>query len=314
MEGINSLPLNPNTTDKLRIQPYFPKTGDFRDNHVRDSCPRFLQKNYNIPRPDWNSKMKMKIPYALPPPANPRFSQSLDKAIEYELKHGRRLDPNMDKKKLRRTISNRLSAQRSRIKKAQYISKMEKMVNDLEELISVLTPQIESYKEKRKQLLLQNDSLQNLVELHSNEAKLREIELEQKRVEVCRLKDLEKTTNKNNEDSDSWSQQMQDFSLKQIEKQPYLSLGFCQNGLQHLQKLWPNQFCQQQLLSSAVVLQAGLKMAPNSGLQKTGKDGLRCSKSWEPIEVWSAPEKNKEEAEIDEYLNFEAVNVDAASV
>ncbi|KAL0419228.1 UNVERIFIED_CONTAM: Basic leucine zipper 6 [Sesamum radiatum] len=317
MEGINSLPLNPNATDdKLRIQPYFPKTGDFRDNHVRDSCPRFLHKsNSIIPRPDWNTKMKMKIPYAFPPPANvPRFNLSLDKAIEYELKHGRRLDPNMDKKKLRRTISNRLSAQRSRIKKAQYINKMEKMVTDLEELISVLTPQIESYKEKRKQLLLQNDSLQTLVELHLNDAKLREFELEQKRVEVRMLKDLEKTSDKHNEDSNSGSQQMQNSSSKQFQKQPYPGLGFYQNGLKHLQKLWPNQFSQQQLRSSGQLVQAGLKTAPNLGLQKTGKDRPPCFKNRQPIEASSAPEKNQEEAEIDEYINFEALNVDAATV
>ncbi|KAL0458681.1 UNVERIFIED_CONTAM: hypothetical protein Slati_0495300 [Sesamum latifolium] len=319
MEGIISLPLNPNATDdKLRIQPYFPKTGDFRDNHVRDSCPRFLHKNNSIiiPRPDWNTKMKMKIPYAFPPPATvPRFNFSLDKAIEYELKHGRRLDPNMDKKKLRRTISNRLSAQRSRIKKAQYINKMEKMVTDLEELISVLIPQIESYKEKRKQLLLQNDSLQNLVELHLNEAKLREFELEQKRVEVFMLKDLGKTSNKINEDhSNSGSKQMQDSSSKQYEKQPYPGLGFSQNGLQHLQKLWANQFYQQQLRSSGQLVQTGLRTAPNLGLQKTGKDRPPCFKIRQPIESSSAPEKNQEEAEIDEYLNLEALNVDAASV
>ncbi|EPS67439.1 hypothetical protein M569_07336, partial [Genlisea aurea] len=47
---------------------------------------------------------------------------SLDEAVKYELKYGRRLKAAaVDRRKLRRTISNRLSAQRSRMKRAQYI-------------------------------------------------------------------------------------------------------------------------------------------------------------------------------------------------
>ncbi|KAI3450317.1 hypothetical protein Pfo_006982 [Paulownia fortunei] len=209
------------------------------------------------------------------------------------------------------TISNRLSAQRSRLKKAQYINDMEKMVKDLEELISVLTPQIESYKEKRKVLLLQNDSLQKLVEIRSNESKLCEIELEQKRVEVQRLKELEKSLNKNIHDLNFGPQQMQHLRFKQFMAQPYTSLGFYQNGLQHIKKFGSYQFCQQQLPNSALV-QSGLKMAPNFGFEQPGKHQQPGFTIKLPVELLT-PEKNQEEAEIDQYFNFEALYVDPAS-
>lgn len=51
--------------------------------------------------------VKMKVALQLPPPLPPtsetrKATLNLDKAIEYELKHGRKLDPKMDRKKLRR--------------------------------------------------------------------------------------------------------------------------------------------------------------------------------------------------------------------
>ncbi|KAI3450318.1 hypothetical protein Pfo_006983 [Paulownia fortunei] len=168
------------------------------------------------------------------------------------------------------TILNRLSAQRSRIKKAQYINDMEKMVKELEVLISVLTPQIESYKEKRKLLLLQNDSLQKLVEIRLNESKLCEIELEHKRVEVHRLQELEKSVNNNNHDSNFGPQLMQHLRFKQF-------------------------------------------MAPKFGFEQPDKDQQPGFMIKLPVEVLT-PEKNQEEAEIDQYFNFEeALNVDPAS-
>ncbi|PIN09629.1 hypothetical protein CDL12_17785 [Handroanthus impetiginosus] len=175
---------------------------------------------------EWK-QMKTKIPLAPPHKSsslpmlgqlsNPKITVTLDEAIKYGL--NRKSDPNMDKKKLRRTISNRLSAQRSRMKKAQYINDMEKMVNDLEDMISALTSQLKNYKEKWKLLLIQNDSLQKLIEIYSNESKLRAMELEQKQIQVNNLKELEKITVNKNINND------------QLAMQSYPNLGFRENGL-----------------------------------------------------------------------------------
>ncbi|XP_057764431.1 basic leucine zipper 2 [Salvia miltiorrhiza] len=117
---------------------------------------------------------------------------NLDKAIEYELKHGRKLDPRMDRKKLRRTVSNRLSAQRSRVKKAQYIHDMERRVTELEDTITVLTLRVERFKEKRRLLQLQNEALERLVQIRLNEANLAQMVLEKNKAELGRLKEVEK--------------------------------------------------------------------------------------------------------------------------
>ncbi|KAL7152230.1 hypothetical protein ABFS83_04G083300 [Erythranthe nasuta] len=128
---------------------------------------------------------------------HPRAALTLDEAIEYELKHGRRLDPNMDQRKLRRTVSNRLSAERSRIKKVKYIDQMEKTVIELEKLILFLTPQVETQLENKKELMEENESLQKLAAIRLNESKLAELEVERKQAEIARLKELEKTAKSN---------------------------------------------------------------------------------------------------------------------
>ncbi|KAI9196336.1 hypothetical protein LWI28_023051 [Acer negundo] len=58
-----------------------------------------------------------------------------------------RADPNMDEKKHRRTMSNRLSAERTRKKRAQYVSELERKLKILEVRIAVQRPQISQDKE-----------------------------------------------------------------------------------------------------------------------------------------------------------------------
>ncbi|KAL6547347.1 hypothetical protein OROMI_023068 [Orobanche minor] len=225
-----------------------------------------------------------------------RVTLTLDKAVEYEIKHGCKLDPNMDRRKLRRTISNRLSAQRSRIRKAQYINDMEKMVNDLEELISHLTPRMQSYQEKRRLLLLQNDSLQKLMEFRMNESKLSEIELEQKRAEVSRLKELENTvTNNTDDDSNLYDPQQTRDLMRFTGRQSYPLIGFHQNRLQHV--LHKSGF--HQLITSSPLVQSGPEKETNPGFMFN-----------QPIEM-STPENSQEGADqiIDLYFNFEELNV-----
>ncbi|KAH0688890.1 hypothetical protein KY289_016248 [Solanum tuberosum] len=56
---------------------------------------------------------------------------TLEEAMNLELKNGQ-VDPNVNLKKFRRMISNRLSAQRSRMRNTEYIDELKKEANDLE--------------------------------------------------------------------------------------------------------------------------------------------------------------------------------------
>ncbi|KZV25752.1 basic leucine zipper 61-like [Dorcoceras hygrometricum] len=137
----------------------------------------------------------------------PRLQRSLtlDGGVEYEMKHGSLFNgPNIDLKKIRRTISNRLSAQRSRTKMTNYTSDLEKRVNDLEELISdILSPQVESCNEKIKLLRLENDSLRQQLEKRSSESGRQEMAIEEKRAEIEKQKELKRTAEKNKLAADS---------------------------------------------------------------------------------------------------------------
>ncbi|KAL9169525.1 hypothetical protein ABFS82_04G084700 [Erythranthe guttata] len=213
-----------------------------------NSCPKLADTTSNIPILNMEENMKIETPLAefpqrkpnssnLASPANdthPRAALTLDEAIEYELKHGRRLDPNMDQRKLRRTVSNRLSAQRSRIKKVKYIDQMEKTVIELEKLILFLTPQVESQIENKKELMEENESLQKLVAIRLKKSKLAELEVEQKQAEIARLKEREKTAKRN----------IHGERLKQITTaHPYAKLGYNYENDDEQQQLAAGSTC-----------------------------------------------------------------------
>ncbi|XP_073138181.1 uncharacterized protein [Henckelia pumila] len=124
---------------------------------------------------------------------------TLEEAMEHEMKHGRLFnDPNnVDLKKIRRIVSNRLSAQRSRIKIVNYTSDSEKMIKDLEDRISILISQVESSKEKKILLELENDSLQRELEKRSTKSKSLELAIEEERSQIKLIKEPEKTAQKN---------------------------------------------------------------------------------------------------------------------
>ncbi|CAA0841838.1 Basic leucine zipper 34 [Striga hermonthica] len=203
---------------------------------------------------------------------------TLDKAVEHELKNGRILDPHIDQKKLRRTISNRLSAQRSRLRKNQYINDMEKMVLDLEKLISILTPRVKSYEEKRTLLLVQNNSLQNVLELHLNESKRSEIEVQLKQAEVFRLREIEKIEQQVNGSRQS------------------SQLGYCLQAL-HKFEVNNDRFCEwKSMVIGSTLGQSRLKVEPSSGFKDRD-------------EVSMLARNQDEGVEIDQYFNFEDLNI-----
>ncbi|XP_027771123.1 paramyosin, long form-like [Solanum pennellii] len=115
---------------------------------------------------------------------------SLEEALNSEIKHGQ-VDPNMNMKKLRRTISNRLSAQRSRMKKTEYMDLLKKEAKDLDEKIAFLGRKIENDKDNNKKLQLENQMLQLQLDSITNKSNLLAVQNEELEAELKRLKEPE---------------------------------------------------------------------------------------------------------------------------
>ncbi|XP_051113194.1 uncharacterized protein LOC127239203 [Andrographis paniculata] len=77
----------------------------------------------------------------------------LDKSIENELKH----------RKLRRMLSNRLSAQRAGQKQFSYLEYLNNSADQLQKCIREMWAQVEAIKERNKALHREGDALHNLV-------------------------------------------------------------------------------------------------------------------------------------------------------
>ncbi|KAF3793256.1 Basic leucine zipper 61 [Nymphaea thermarum] len=68
-------------------------------------------------------------------------------------------DPNSDPKRVKRILANRLSAQRSRVRKLQYIADLERSVNALQAEVSTLSPQVAYLDHQRLVLNVDNSAL-----------------------------------------------------------------------------------------------------------------------------------------------------------
>ncbi|KAK2982716.1 hypothetical protein RJ640_025132 [Escallonia rubra] len=132
-------------------------------------------------------------------PCSPSHKRSgtLEQAIEYELKYGqRKLNPNMEPKKLRRLISNRLSAQRSRMKKTQHMYDMEKKLGDLQAMIAVMGPQISTHISLQAKLRTENGLISQKLDTLAKKSYKNDVEIEVKKAEMKRLKELQICLNK----------------------------------------------------------------------------------------------------------------------
>ncbi|WCJ34770.1 Basic leucine zipper 19 [Euphorbia peplus] len=97
---------------------------------------------------------------------------------------------NMDPRKLRRIISNRVSAQKSRMKKIQYVSEMEKKAKALEATIAVLRPQVVMYRNKQQLLEMEQKTLTQEISSRASKKLLNNEEIEENKAEVNRLRKL----------------------------------------------------------------------------------------------------------------------------
>ncbi|KAL3518035.1 hypothetical protein ACH5RR_020624 [Cinchona calisaya] len=111
-------------------------------------------------------------------------------AVENE-KKGRTL-PIPVERQLRRTVSNRLSAQRSRLKKSQYIIELKRATQKLEENATYLTVEVDKWTHKKATVKMHNSILKQQLKTKINESILSNSEIEEKQAEIRRLRALYK--------------------------------------------------------------------------------------------------------------------------
>ncbi|XP_015165679.1 transcription factor VIP1-like [Solanum tuberosum] len=141
--------------------------------------------------------------------------QTLEEAMNFELKHGH-VDPNVDLKKLRRIMSNRLSAQRSRIRKIEYTAELEKKVKELEDTIAWAGSEIENVKDNKKKLMLENEMLQAQLDIVTDKSNLRIAQTQELKLE---LKELAKTQGIEGQSSNFYESE----SIAEIDMDQYLN-------------------------------------------------------------------------------------------
>ncbi|CAN6570289.1 unnamed protein product [Malus baccata var. baccata] len=73
--------------------------------------------------------------------------------------NGRKIDP----KRVKRILANRQSAQRSRVRKLQYVSELERSVNSLQAEVSVLSPRVSFLDHQRLLLNVDNSALKQRI-------------------------------------------------------------------------------------------------------------------------------------------------------
>ncbi|KAK7305443.1 hypothetical protein VNO77_43349 [Canavalia gladiata] len=96
-----------------------------------------------------------------------------------------------DPKKLRRIMSNRLSAQRSRLKKLKYLANLETQAKTYEVQIAELEPQLASFKSEKQFLLMEHEKLDTQMEVLRDETFIRDAEIEKNKSEVNVLKEIQ---------------------------------------------------------------------------------------------------------------------------
>ncbi|KAF2296835.1 hypothetical protein GH714_007035 [Hevea brasiliensis] len=106
------------------------------------------------------------------------------------LQSGRNQGPNMDPKKLKRIISNRVSAQKSRMKKLQYVTEMERKAKALETEIAALHPQVALYRNQQQLLQMEQSRLNQEMSSCATNKILKDAEIEENKAEVNRLRQL----------------------------------------------------------------------------------------------------------------------------
>ncbi|KAL7185425.1 hypothetical protein ACSBR2_027377 [Camellia fascicularis] len=95
---------------------------------------------------------------------------------------------NIDPKRVKRILANRQSAQRSRVRKLQYISELERSVNSLQAEVSVLSPRVAFLDHQRLILNVDNSTLKQRIAALAQDKIFKDAHQEALRREIERLR------------------------------------------------------------------------------------------------------------------------------
>ncbi|KVI04334.1 basic leucine zipper 61-like [Cynara cardunculus var. scolymus] len=99
-------------------------------------------------------------------------------------------DKIFDPKRIKRILANRQSAQRSRVRKLQYISELERSVNSLQAEVSVLSPRVAYLDHQRLVLNVDNSVLRQRIAALSQDKLFKDAHQEALKGEIERLKHM----------------------------------------------------------------------------------------------------------------------------
>ncbi|KAI3736039.1 hypothetical protein L6452_15571 [Arctium lappa] len=99
-------------------------------------------------------------------------------------------DKIFDPKRIKRILANRQSAQRSRVRKLQYISELERSVNSLQAEVSVLSPRVAYLDHQRLVLNVDNSVLKQRIAALSQDKLFKDAHQEALKGEIERLKHM----------------------------------------------------------------------------------------------------------------------------
>ncbi|KAK4274833.1 hypothetical protein QN277_018003 [Acacia crassicarpa] len=98
----------------------------------------------------------------------------------------------MERRRINRVISNRLSAKRSRVKKNEYVAEMERQAKHLETKINMLHPQVLAFQHHRRLLLIEQNEMKFRMALVEHDRLLKERKTEKMKEEIMRLLEFKK--------------------------------------------------------------------------------------------------------------------------
>ncbi|XP_026412445.1 basic leucine zipper 61-like [Papaver somniferum] len=131
-------------------------------------------------------------------------------------------DSIIDPKRVKRILANRQSAQRSRVRKLQYISELERSVTSLQTEVSALSPRVAFLDHQRLVLNVDNSALKQRIAALAQDKIFKDAHQEALKKEIERLRqvyhqqNLKKMNNNNNSSTDNQNQNGTD----QEEQQP----------------------------------------------------------------------------------------------
>ncbi|XP_034689150.1 light-inducible protein CPRF2-like [Vitis riparia] len=172
-------------------------------------------------------------------------------------------DPNLDDRRLRRLLSNRISAQRSRLRRTNYINEMETQVKEFEAQIAQLSPEVVLIQRKKKLLQMDNELMKQKETKLQEHINLKNAETDAHQTELYHLRQL--------------------FELQQQQKQGWMAAWASgQEDYIANQGMYYQPWAEQQFAHPNMRQPSGSEKMENLGISMTKVDQIVASEAYQP--------------------------------